>query len=281
MKPQIIGTDLKVLDHGFVKVIDTMGDDMAIVDAARVSYAGANTPASRDPEALIRYLMRNMHTSPFEMCEIKLCVKMPLFIARQWLRHRTANVNEWSGRYSIMLPEWYSPDVYRLQHKVNKQSSEGEATSDEVREVFNQVEANQEEAFHLYKRLIDMEVAGEMARGHLPLNTYTMFVWKIDLHNLFHFVRLRADSHAQYEIRVYAEAIENLISQWCPWAYQAYMDYQKNAVTLSALDLKGLTLVGQNTPVSRELLGMGKSEWLDFQRLAERLGHHVEVRGQD
>lgn len=262
------GTALPCLDHGFVRVVDKMGDDGAIVQAARVSY-GAGTKTAQDDRGLIRYLMRHWHTTPFEMCEIKLHVKLPIFVARQWIRHRTANVNEYSGRYSVMPNEFYTPpaDDILPQSKTNKQGRDGELPEDvrfAMRETLRQ---NGEMAFQVYDELrtgwpwffedgtrrpghidpdepgphdADHGMARELARIGLPLSTYTEFYWKIDLHNLFHFLRLRADPHAQKEIRVYAEAICEFVKGWCPDAYEAFVDYRLEAVTLSRMEVAAL-----------------------------------------
>jgi len=221
--------------------------------------------------------MRNRHTSPFEMCELKIFPKMPIFVARQWLRHRTANLNEWSGRYSIMMPEWYQPEAYRLQDQVNKQGSHGQIGTEELSLISDAVEANQQEAFRLYDDMINQKVGAEMARMHLPLSTYTMFIWKIDLHNLLHFLSLRADPHAQYEIRVYADAMLKMVADWVPLTYKAFLDYRLNAKLLSAPAMEGLRKMIRNEMVTREDLGMGKSEWLEFSGLAARLGLYVSV----
>jgi thymidylate synthase (FAD) len=278
----IVGTEYPVLDHGFVRVVDTMGDDNAIVQAARVSY-GSGTEKKSTDRGLIRYLMRHWHTTPFEMCEIKLHVKLPIFVARQWIRHRTANVNEYSGRYSILDREFYIPeiDVIQPQSQTNKQGRAGElpeALRFAMRETIRQ---QSEGAYQVYEELrtgspwfhrdgqpIDYEhddiepfddvewgMAREMARMVLPPNIYTQWYWKVDLHNLFHFLRLRADSHAQYEIRVYAEAICKAVQAWCPVAYEAFEDYRMNAVMLSGQEADIMRLlVSRNTGAFRRMV---------------------------
>lgn len=255
-----------VLDHGFVRLIDTMGDDAAIVQAARVSY-GDGTKSVNDDAGLIRYLMRHHHSSPIEMCEIKLHVKMPIFVARQWIRHRTANVNEISGRYSILPNEFYvpAPENVAAQSKVNNQGR-GEPLHPELRGLaVSKMEVHGGEAFDLYEALLDVDegygLARELARIVLPLNTYTEFYWKIDLHNLLHFLRLRLDSHAQYEIRVYAEAIAEIVREWVPATWSAFEDYRLNAVTFSGKEMQVLAEIIAPT-VPDGLLGQVAAERL-------------------
>lgn len=225
--------EYKCLDHGFVRLVDWMGDDTSIVQAARVSY-GKGTKSVSEDTALIRYLMRNMHTSPFEMVEFKFHVKLPIFVARQWIRHRTANVNEYSGRYSEMPDEFYlpQPDQIRSQSSTNKQGRSSE-TIPQANEIISRMQKTQQILHDEYSDFLDMGLARELARINLPLSNYTEWYWKIDLHNLFHFLRLRLDSHAQYEIRVYADAIAKIIKQIVPIAYQAFEDYTLNAVRFS------------------------------------------------
>lgn len=229
------------LDKGFVRLIDYMGDDNAIVQAARVSY-GAGTKSISDDTSLIRYLLRHKHTTPFEMCEIKLHIKAPIFVARQWLRHRTANVNEYSARYSIMEHDYYLPEASQLCHqsKSNKQGRSDiipEPLNSELQEKIKNI-SNQ--SFDLYDSFIseDINLAKEISRTILPVNVYTQFYWKIDLHNLLHFLRLRVDEHAQYEIRVFAQAILDLVKEWVPITYQAFMDYAMNSHVISSEELK-------------------------------------------
>lgn len=231
----ILGQPFECLDKGFVRVIDYMGNDAAIVQMARVSY-GEGTKTVNEDRGLIRYLMRHDHTSPFEGCELKLHLKMPIFIARQWIRHRMASLNEYSGRYSVMKDEFYFPHQANIavQSEENKQGR-GAAMDIETAERF--LETLQGACTHSYadyQDAIEAGVSREVARIGLPLNLYTEFYWKIDLHNLLHFLRLRADSHAQYEIRVYAETIKDIVRQWVPHTYEAAVDYRFNAVKLSA-----------------------------------------------
>lgn len=231
---ELIGHEFKVLDRGFVRVIDYMGNDAAIVQAARVSY-GAGTKTPSDDVALIRYLMRARHTSPFECCELKLHVKAPIFVARQWVRHRTANWSEYSARYSeVVAEESYVPseDDVREQSATNKQGR-----GKQIRDAAAAIEAMEQasdEAYGVYRWLKDdLKVARELARAVLPLSTYTEWYWKIDLHNLLHFLTLRCDSHAQLEIRRYADQIADIVKLWVPATYQAWVDYRRDAVTLS------------------------------------------------
>jgi thymidylate synthase (FAD) len=253
---EILYQPLPVLDHGFVRVIDYLGDDGAIVQAARVSYGKGTKTVSTD-RGLIRYLMRHRHTTPFEMCEIKLHVKLPIFVARQWIRHRTANVNEYSARYSILDHEFYLPAPEHLapQSAANRQGREGEIPEAEKREMRDEIADLSDRAYRLYETLLNETQAGEvvddrrsglareLARMALPTNYYTQWYWKVDLHNLFHFLSLRADDHAQYEIRAYAEAICGIVEKWVPAAWGAFEDYRLSATAFSgpALDvLRGL-----------------------------------------
>ena len=261
-----------VLDHGFVRVVDYMGDDAAITQAARVSY-GRGTKSVSNDEGLIRYLMRHSHSTPFEMCEIKLHVKLPVFIARQWIRHRTANVNEYSARYSILDREFYipSPDDLAAQSTVNSQGRGEALTGEEAGRVLDFLKADSMRCYDHYEQMISqdgqMGLARELARMNLPANVYTQWYWKTDLHNLFHFLRLRADAHAQYEIRVYAEEICRLVADWVPFAYRAFEDYRTGGATLSAkaLDCVRRMLAGEN--VTQEVSGMSKGEWKEFESL--------------
>ncbi len=225
-----------MLKNGFVRLVDSMPAnnlDAAIVQAARVSYAGGTT-SSRSDRGLIRYLMRHWHTTPFEMVEFKFHIKMPIFIARQHMRHRTASVNELSGRYSEMPEEFFSPETYRVQSTTNKQSSEGtleltlERNPDEV----------SRDAFRVYRNLLDSGCCRELARCHLPLSTFTEFYWKIDLHNLMHYLRLRMEAGAQEEIRVYANEIFNIVRDLAPLTMEAFVDFRLNAITLSGPEIE-------------------------------------------
>ncbi len=259
-----------VLDHGFVRVIDYMGDDGAIVQAARVSY-GAGTKHVSNDEGLIRYLMRHWHSTPFEMCEIKLHVKLPVFVARQWIRHRTANVNEYSARYSILDREFYIPRVEDLaaQSVVNNQGRGEALTGEEAERVLRYLKDDAGRAYDHYEEMISQEgqagLARELARMNLPANIYTQWYWKVDLHNLFHFLRLRADTHAQYEIRVYAEAIAAMVQDWVPAAYAAFEDYRMGGVQLSGKGVEAIRRRLAGEVVTQETSGMSKGEWREFE----------------
>lgn len=218
---EILFQPIPVLDHGFVRVVDYMGDDGAIVQAARVSY-GRGTKRVQDDAGLIRYLMRHRHTTPFEMCEIKYHVKLPIFVARQWIRHRTASVNEYSARYSVLDREYYlpAPEHLAAQARDNRQGRGEVLTSEAAADVLALLRADAERCYVHYEEMLDPEglgLARELARINLTLNTYTQWYWKIDLHNLLHFLSLRADPHAQHEIRVYAEAMLETVRRWCRW----------------------------------------------------------------
>lgn len=261
-----------VLDHGFVRVIDYMGNDQAITQAARVSY-GKGTKAVSNDEGLIRYLMRHWHSTPFEMCEVKLHVKLPVFVARQWIRHRTANVNEYSARYSILDREFYIPAAEHLaaQSVINNQGR-GEALSGaEAETVLTYLREDSQRCYDHYQDMMAEEddtkqgLARELARMNLPANVYTQWYWKVDLHNLFHFLRLRADTHAQYEIRVYAEVICDIVRDWVPMAYRAFEDYRMGGETLSSTALDCIRKMLQGEEVTQESSGMSAGEWREFQ----------------
>lgn len=222
----IVGREIKVLDKGMIKVLDVMGDDGSIVDSARISY-GKGTRSISDNRNLIRYLMMHKHTSPFEMCEIKLYVKAPIFVTRQWVRHRTANFNEYSARYSEMQNEFYYPshEMLQKQSQSNKQSSEGHFTTEEYEQILGSMVQASENMYQEYTKLLELGVARETARCLLPVNVYTQFYWKIDAHNLMHFLRLRCPENAQKEIREYASAIRDIFAEWLPITHEAFMDY--------------------------------------------------------
>ena len=235
----ILDKEFKVLDHGFVRLVDYMGSDDAIVQAARVSY-GAGTKKVSEDRGLIRYLMRHKHTTPLEMVELKFHVKLPIFVARQWIRHRTANVNEYSGRYSVMKGEFYTPEPseIRYQSTVNKQGRSSKEVPDELKnEMLSYMEVSQKETYEKYMNYVDEGLARELARINLPLSMYTEWYWKIDLHNLFHFLRLRIDPHAQKEIQVYGEVMAMMTQKVCPIAYEAFMDYSVNAAYFSGVEM--------------------------------------------
>ena len=270
----ILYTALPVLDHGFVRVVDYMGDDGAIVQAARVAYGRGTRKVSED-RGLIHYLMRHRHSTPFEMCEIKLHVKLPIFVARQWIRHRTANVNEYSARYSILDNEFYLPAPAQLaaQSAANRQGRgevlEG-AEADRVMELLR--EDSRRQYAHYMEMLNETEagetidakrsgLARELARMGLTLNFYTQWYWKVDLHNLMHFLSLRADPHAQYEIRVYAEAMLDVMRRWVPLCHEAFLQHRLHAVTLSAAALAAVKRMIAGEKLTQESSGLGKREW--------------------
>ncbi len=280
---EMLYTPLPVLDHGFVRVIDYMGTDSAIVQAARVSY-GKGTKKVNEDAGLINYLLRHRHTTPFEMCEIKFHIKLPIFIARQWIRHRTANVNEYSGRYSIMDKEFYIPAPQQLasQSRLNHQGRGDVLEGEEAQRVLQLLKQDATVAYGHYEEMLNMDanenildesksgLARELARMNLSLNYYTQWYWKIDLHNLLHFLSLRADSHAQYEIRVYAEAMLEVLKAWVPITYAAFMDYRVGGASLSA---KGLAVVQKllaGVQISQEQSGMSKGEWRELMTVLEK-----------
>ncbi|MBL3586962.1 FAD-dependent thymidylate synthase [Rhodovulum sulfidophilum] len=266
-----------VLDHGFVRVVDYMGDDAAICQAARVSY-GRGTKAVSNDEGLIRYLMRHWHSTPFEMCEVKFHVKLPVFVARQWIRHRTANVNEYSARYSILDREFYipAPDALAAQSTVNNQGRGEVLEGEEAARVLDILKTDAGRCYDNYEAMLGQDgqkgLARELARMNLPANIYTQWYWKCDLHNLFHFLRLRADSHAQYEIRVYAQTICEIVADWVPLAYKAFEDYRIGGVNLSdpAMDCIRRMLKGE--AVTQETSGMSKGEWREFEAVLAPTG---------
>ena len=263
-----------VLDHGFIRVIDYMGDDAAICQAARVSY-GKGTKSVQNDAGLIRYLMRHWHSTPFEMCEIKLHVKLPVFVARQWIRHRTANVNEYSARYSILDREFYipAPENLNAQSVVNNQGRGDLLQGEEAARVLEYLKADSTRAYDHYEQMISQDgqdgLARELARMNLPANVYTQWYWKVDLHNLFHFLRLRADAHAQYEIRVYADAICKVVADWVPAAYGAFEDYRLGGANLSATALDCVKRMLKGEEVTQETSGMSKGEWREFEGIME------------
>ena len=260
----------QVLDHGLVRVIDYMGDDAAITQAARVSY-GRGTKAVQNDEGLIRYLMRHWHSTPFEMCEVKFHVKLPVFVARQWIRHRTANVNEYSARYSILDREFYipAPEHVAAQSEVNNQGRGATLEGEEAARVLDILKSDSARCYDNYQAMIAQDgqqgLARELARMNLPANIYTQWYWKVDLHNLFHFLRLRADVHAQYEIRVYAEAICETVADWVPFAYRAFEDYRMGAVSLSAQMMECTRRMLRGEEVTQETSGLSAREWREFR----------------
>lgn len=274
---EVLYQEFPVLDHGFVRVIDYMGNDNAIVQAARVSY-GKGTKKKTEDRGLIHYLLRHSHTTPFEMCEIKFHVKMPMFVARQWIRHRTANVNEYSARYSILDKEFYipSPEHLAVQSSINRQGR-GETLSPEyARYVIDMLRGDAEQVYGHYEELLNEDTEGnivnpekqcltrELARTNLSVNFYTQMYWKIDLHNLMHFLTLRADSHAQYEIRAYADVMIKLLERWVPFTYEAFIQYRKEAAHLSKNALETVKKLLKGHKVTQEESGMTKREWQEF-----------------
>jgi thymidylate synthase (FAD) len=252
----LLDQELKVLDKGFVRLVDYMGGDARIVQAARVSY-GAGTKSVREDAGLINYLMRHQHTSPFEQVILTFHAKLPIFVARQWIRHRTARLNEISGRYSVMKDEFYlpEPEQVRRQSTINKQGRAAEACDAETaRRVIDILTRGQAAAYAEYQGLIEDDIARELARINLPLSLYTEWYWQIDLHNLFHFLRLRMDEHAQYEIRLYAEAMAKCARAVAPLAYDAFEEYQLHARTFSRTEMKALRamLNGDACPITDE-----------------------------
>jgi len=302
----ILYEPFEVLDHGFVRVIDYMGDDAAIVQAARVSY-GRGTKKINEDKGLIRYLMRHRHTTPFEMCEIKFHVKLPIFVARQWIRHRTANVNEYSARYSILDKEFYIPDIDFLetrrierrieeaaaagqpdlfpevkqsqprylaaQSRSNRQGREQVLPRDEADQVLDWIKNESARNYATYMKLLNEDTSGnvlndkrhglarELARMVLPTNIYTQWYWKINLHNLLHFLSLRTDPHAQYEIRVYADTMLDMVRRWVPHVYDAFIEYRMNAATISATGIDVVRRKIGGETVEQKDSGLSPREW--------------------
>ncbi|MBL0318839.1 MAG: FAD-dependent thymidylate synthase [Alphaproteobacteria bacterium] len=274
---------IPVLDHGFVRVVDYMGDDAAIVQSARVSY-GKGTKKVNQDAGLINYLIRHRHTTPFEMCEIKFHIKLPFFVARQWIRHRTANVNEYSARYSILDKEFYVPAKEHLapQSKSNHQGRSDQSLSEtEAARVLEILKDDSIRSYRHYEEMLNLDPEGnvldqdkqglarELARMNLPLNFYTQWYWKIDLHNLMHFLALRADSHAQYEIRVYAEAMLSLVEKWVPITYAAMQNYVVRGQHLSGSAMDMIKKLVRGEKVDFSTSGMGKREWHELLETLE------------
>jgi thymidylate synthase (FAD) len=274
---EILYTPLPALDHGFVRVIDYFGDDGAVVQAARVSY-GKGTRKVQDDRNLIRYLMRHRHSTPFEMCEIKLHVKLPIFVARQWIRHRTANVNEYSARYSILDREFYVPLPEHLaaQSAANRQGRGDLLEGSHAEHALQAIEQLSGDAYNAYEDLLNQHADGaeidagrpglarELARMVLPTNYYTQWYWKIDLQNLLHFISLRADPHAQYEIRVYAEIIAGLVAKWAPLTWEAFHDYRMTGASISGPGLAVLKRMLAGEAVTQADSGLSKREWAEL-----------------
>mgnify|MGYP001258963514 CR=1 FL=1 len=271
---KILYEAIPILDHGFIRVVDYMGDDSSVVQAARVSYGKGTKKVSTD-SGLIKYLMRHWHSTPFEMCEIKYHVKLPIFIARQWIRHRTANVNEYSARYSILDKEFYLPEPEHLaaQSQINRQGRGDVLKGDQAKKVLDLLKNDAEQTYKNYEEMLNERYDGtvieegksglarELARMNLTLNTYTQWYWKTDLLNLMNFLRLRADRHAQYEIRAYADAMLDTVKKWVPITYEAFMDYRVGGTEVSS---KGKTVIQKmisGEKISIEESGLSKREW--------------------
>jgi thymidylate synthase (FAD) len=267
-------TPVPCLDHGFVRVVDYMGDDAAIVQAARVSYGKGTRQVSED-RGLLRYLMRHRHTTPFEMCELKLHVKLPIFVARQWIRHRTANVNEISARYSVLDREFYLPRAEDLavQSANNKQGRGAALDEAAAARVLALLRRDALQAYATYEELLDDHgLARELARMNLPVSWYTQWYWKIDLHNLLHFLALRIDPHAQHEIRVYGEAIASIVKDWVPHAWEAFEDYRVGGATLSRQMLEVVRGLLRGEVPMRATSGLSQREWDELMTLIGRSG---------
>jgi thymidylate synthase (FAD) len=274
---------IPVLDHGFIRVIDYMGDDSSIVQSARVSYGKGTKKVSTD-EGLIKYLMRHRHSTPFEMCEIKYHIKLPIFIARQWIRHRTANVNEYSARYSILDKEFYLPAKEQLaaQSHSNRQGRGDVIQGKQAEEVLNILKDDANRTYNNYEKLLNerfdgtkidenkVGLARELARMNLTLNTYTQWYWKTDLLNLLNFLFLRADNHAQYEIRVYADKMLDTVKRWVPITYQAFMDYRVGAAEISSKGLNVIKSMISGKKVGQEDSGLSKREWNELMEKLDR-----------
>jgi thymidylate synthase (FAD) len=284
---EILFEPFGVLDHGFLRVIDYMGDDAAVVQAARVSY-GRGTKKISEDRGLIMYLMRHWHTTPFEMAEIKFHVKLPIFVARQWIRHRTASINEYSARYSILDKEFYIPENEKLaaQSSTNRQGRGVALSGNEAQKVLELLRSDAEQTYENYAWMINEKpdgtqsdpsrsgLARELARMNLTLNTYTQWYWKTNLHNLMHFLRLRADPSAQYEIRVYAELIMDILKRWVPHTYEAFLEYRLGSATLSrtAIDVVKKMIAGESINAAKS--GLSQREW---RELATMLGLPEDV----
>ena len=274
---EILYEPVSVLDHGFVRTIDYMGDDAAVVQAARVSY-GKGTKKVSDDAGLINYLLRHRHTTPFEMCEIKFHIKVPIFIARQWIRHRTANINEYSARYSVLDREFYIPSLDQLASQ-STQNHQGRGDVLDGAEANEVLQILKEDSIRNYDHYVEMlnedpdgnkidedrnGLARELARMNLTLNAYTQWYWKIDLHNLLHFLSLRADAHAQYEIRVYADAMLETVKRWVPITYNAFQQYRVGGINLSASALSVVKKLLAGDRITQEDSGMSKREWREL-----------------
>jgi thymidylate synthase (FAD) len=277
---KILYAPFEVLDHGFVRVVDYMGNDSSVVQAARVSY-GQGTKKVNADKGLINYLMSHRHTTPFEMCEIKFHIKLPIFVARQWIRHRTASVNEYSARYSVMEDEFYIPRVENLaaQSKINHQGrDESRVLSvNEQEKVLEILKQDSRNCYNHYLEMINQDkngnpadatkdgLARELARMNLPINCYTQWYWKINLHNLFHFLNLRADPHAQYEIRVYADIMMDLVKKWVPHSLEAFVKYRMDSKEFSGAAIQLIKRMISGEKITQEESGLSLREWNEFK----------------
>lgn len=276
----ILYKPIKLLDHGFIRVIDYMGNDTSIVQAARVSYGSGTKKVSQD-KGLISYLMRHYHNTPFEMCEIKFHIKLPIFVARQWIRHRTASVNEYSARYSILGKDYYIPeaDQMAVQSKTNMQGRGQLLSAEESEKVANLLREDSETCYKHYAEMLNEDSEGntidenspklarELARMNLTMNYYTEWYWKINLHNLLHFIRLRADAHAQYEIRVYAEVMLDIVKKWVPFTFDAFQEHRLNGSNVSKKGMEVIKKLIAGEKLTQEESGMSKREWSELMEL--------------
>ena len=274
---KLLYKDFPVLDHGFIRVIDYMGDDQSVVQAARVSYGKGTKKVSED-RGLIRYLMRHRHSTPFEMCEIKLHVKLPIFVARQWIRHRTASINEYSARYSVLDKEFYIPSEKNLaiQSNINKQGRGKVLSKNRSQEALKMLKDDAQKTYQTYEYLLNETNEGkiinknkegltrELARINLTLNTYTQWYWKTNLHNLMNFIQLRADDHAQYEIRVYAKIIFDIMKKWVPLTSEAFESYRSGSVELSSEALEVIRTLISGKKVSQKDSNLSAREWREL-----------------
>ena len=274
---KLLYKDFPVLDHGFIRVIDYMGDDQSVVQAARVSYGKGTKKVSED-RGLIRYLMRHRHSTPFEMCEIKLHVKLPIFVARQWIRHRTASINEYSARYSVLDKEFYIPSEKNLaiQSNINKQGRGKVLSKNRSQEALKMLKDDAQKTYQTYEYLLNETNEGkiinknkegltrELARINLTLNTYTQWYWKTNLHNLMNFIQLRADDHAQYEIRVYAKIIFDIMKKWVPLTSEAFKSYRSGSVELSSEALEVIRALISGKKVSHKDSNLSAREWREL-----------------
>ena len=276
---KVLYQPFKVLDKGFIRIVDYMGNDSSIVQAARVSYGKGTKKKSLD-EGLIRYLLRHKHTTPFEMCEIKLHVKLPIFIARQWIRHRTANVNEYSARYSILEDEFYIPKIANLaeQSSSNKQGRGKKINEDLAAKIIKILKDDSTRCYNNYLWMLNENntqgydetrdsLSRELARINLTLNTYTEWYWKIDLHNFMHFLSLRADHHSQFEIRAYADVLIKILKKWVPITYKAFCSYMLNSAELSQEALQVIKELIKGKKVNKDSTGLSNREWEELQQL--------------